>query len=161
MGAMAMAALVVSLPARAQSVADARAVIERYSQAMLNRDTSTLARMTASALVNRIGSVQKTERWLAGGYAALAARRMFPIAERIGEIRSYSDAKVNLYFVESVRSIEGFPRPIEFTYLYLVDTKDKGKTWEVLDLACVNRDWVSDIAPSFGDWKSVEDLLPK
>ena len=153
----------LSVPAgsQAQSQSEARAVIEHYSQAMLSRDVSTVAPMMAAALRNRIGSAQQVQTWLAEGYAALSARHMFPISERIGEIRAYSDPHVDLYFVETVRSVEGFPRPIEFTYLYVVDTKDKGKTWEVLDLACVDRDWVKDMAPTFDDWKSVEDLLPK
>jgi hypothetical protein len=95
-----------------------------------------------------------------GSFAGLEREHLFPTGETIGKIRQYSDPGIDLYFVESIRYTDGFPAPVGTQYLYLVYTKDKGTTWKVLDLACVNLKWLHAIAPAFRDDASVRDLIP-
>jgi len=147
-------------PCYSQSAEDARAVAASYSKALLESDIDKVVGLTQIELMDELGGPSKTKAWLAERYAALKAKGIFPIGERIEEVRPYHDKHVDLFFVLTTRSFESFPQPVETGYLYLVDTKDKGRTWQVLDLICINKRWLQKVAPSFKDDKLVADILP-
>jgi hypothetical protein len=112
-------------------------------------------------LIEKIGDREKAEVWLKESFARLKREDLFPTGETIGRIREYSDPGIHVYFVESIRWTDGFPDQVGTQYLYLLYTKDKGTTWKVLDIVCVNLKWLHAIAPSFHDEASVRDIIPE
>lgn len=159
----ALAFLVFCAPcplAFAQTIDDARRVTSEYSRHVVAADVDAVVAGTNHVLVDDLGGKEKAKAWLADQYRRLQSLDQLPIAEQIDRIREYHDEKIDLFFVETTRSFDAFPKPVQSTYLYLVDTTDKGKTWEVLDLVCVDLKWLHQIAPSFKDDSSVGDILP-
>jgi hypothetical protein len=146
--------------AMAQSVDDARRVAMSYSQYVIAGNVDAIVDRTNHVLIEDLGGREKAKVWFLDQYRRLRDLDELPIAEDINGIRAYHDAQIDLFFVETTRSFDGFPNPVRTSYLYLIDTRDKGKTWEVLDLICANRRWLHAIAPSFNDYASVGDLLP-
>jgi len=153
--------LASSVPAWAQGVDGVRGVVADYSRRVIAGDIDGVVARTNHLLVDDLGGAAGARAWLSEQYRRLRAEGAMPLAERIDRIRDYHDEAIDLYFVETTRSFDGFPRPVRSTYLYLVDTRDKGRTWEVLDLACVNLAWLHAIAPSFKDDRAVSDILSR
>jgi hypothetical protein len=147
--------------AHCQSEADARRIVERYSKAMLAKNIAAMVETWNPILISKIGSTGKAKAEVDDLVKSLEGNQAWPISEKIGRIREYSDDSIHLYFVETVRYRDAFPNPVGINHVYLVDTKDEGKTWHVLDLVCVNLAWVHGIAPAFRDDAMVSDILPE
>ena len=158
---LAIAIVVSSPPAQSQTAEDARRIASDYSRRVIAADVDGVVARTNRVLIDKIGGQEKARSWLSDQYERLQSLGVFPIAETIGRIREYHDPAIDLFFVETTRQSDGFPKPVESTYVYIVDTKDKGRTWEVLDLGCADLRWLHEIAPSFHDDQMVSDILPR
>lgn len=151
--------LISATQAQAVGIEDARRVVLDYSQHVMAADVDGVIARTNHVLIDHLGGKDKAKTWLSEQYQRLDSSGIFPISEKVDRIREYHDPDIDLFFVQTTRSIDSFPKPVQSAYLYLVDTTDKGKTWEVLDLVCVNLKWLHGIAPLFRDDQLVSDIL--
>ena len=155
----AIAAISWPIISNAQTADQARLVAESYSRLMIAQNVDSVIDMTNHVLISELGGKQSARRWLTEQYQRLSGLDSQPVGEVIGRIREYHDNAIDLFFVDTVRSFDAFPKPSQSTYFYVIDTTDKGKSWEVLDLSCTNSTWLHAIAPSFHEYDKVRDLV--
>lgn len=147
-------------PARVPTTLEPLSAIKAYSQAMVRQDLDTMIALMHPVLVGRLGGPDQALAWMQRNLVQGRRLHAWPIGEQINDVRPLPAPGLDLYIVQSTRWFEDWPKPTGMSYVYLLDSPDKGRHWEVLDLGSTGLRWLHGIAPGFKDDKLVTDLLP-
>ena len=122
-------------------------VARRYSAAVLAYDCETMYALTSNRLKIRDKRPNETRDSLCGFVNLL---RRDGITETLDPPRaSLTDGDRKVVFVTAHREFGSVGRRRITTFDYVVHSSDGGRTWQVLDLGCVNERWIREIFPSY------------
>jgi len=125
----------------------AMTTLRRYSAAINAGDCDTVYRLTSDAVRRRDafpGDWHQTVCALLGEWHRSGMR------ETLGEPKArLVDGWRRIVFVRAAREREQPPNRITTDFDYIVHSSDAGRTWRVLDLACVDARWVNEVFPSY------------
>ncbi|HEX4510692.1 MAG TPA: hypothetical protein VH328_11445 [Burkholderiaceae bacterium] len=148
--------MILRVPVRLEPLS----AIKAYSQAYVRQDLGTVVAMTSHVLADGLGGPDQLLAWWQQKLVTGRTLHQWPTAEQINDVRPLAAPGLDLYVVQATRWFEDWPRPRGRSYVYLLDTPDKGRHWEVLDLACTGLRWLHAVAPGFKEDAQVADLLP-
>jgi hypothetical protein len=134
--------------------------IKAYSQAMVRQDLDTMIALMHPLLVKTLGGPDQALAWMQQNLVRFRRFHAWPTAEQINDVRPLPAAGVDLYIVQSTRWFDGWPKPRGMSYVYLLETPDRGRHWEVIDLPRTGLRWLHALAPGFKDDPGVAGLLP-
>jgi hypothetical protein len=142
----------------AQTSDDVLKFVNEYSKAYLKEDYIRIAKMTNSALLDRVGGQDIAEKRFQEVF--LNDRSQQLTAESVRRISWYQGAETKVYLVETERQYRSFPEPLHEDHLYVVVSSDKSPL-SMLDLSCISVAWVDMLAPGFKSSETARDLLAR
>jgi hypothetical protein len=133
--------------------------IKAYSQAMVRQDLDTMTAMAPESLARQLGGRDQLLALWQRHLIDARAQHRWPTAEQINDVRPLPAPGMNLYIVQATRWYEDWPKPRGMSHVYLLDSPDHGRHWEVLDQCCTSLNSLHRLAPGFKDDALVADLL--
>jgi len=155
---MAMAAFLAVfflVPARYASAEDlAMQTVRRYSNAFNAGDCETMYELSSPAVLQ-----PDPEKWHAMVCEAVPEWHQAGIREKLGRVRGrLRDGNHELVIVHQKRldKSDGVLKITDGDYF--IHSDDGGVSWKVLDIGCVNEEWVRKVFPSYNGNPPVHPL---
>jgi hypothetical protein len=131
---------------------DALNAAEQYSLALDTGQFDAAVALTDPEIIKRVPKEQL--RTLLGEIFDPANRSVIGVRDEVlGISNEFSDSVGLHYFVPNkrlTRMADG--DEIEFNSYYIVTSRDLGRTWKIVDLGCVDEQWIRGVAPGWNGY---------
>jgi len=126
----------------------ARDVLVRYSSAFNLGDCDALLELSSPALTSRLASKPGAKEDFCGFIKHMHSSLVSDSLGKVLGIRSEGPYRIAM--VENLR-VAGVPDSglADTSLIYVLHSSDGGKRWWVLDLSCVDSQWIKEVYPSY------------
>lgn len=126
------------------------ATAEAYSRALVNGDCATMESLSSESVRRRIGGGEKLREFLCRLIASIGIHNDNFDEVLLGVSGRFRDGATELVFVRNKRILhDSYFAATVTDGTYVIYSSDRGFTWQVLDLACIDERWLREIAPHY------------